>query len=155
MRYRELLFELFDTDVVWKYRKVNSTTRVFNTNIGGRDIELEYVSTDPNFKSVYVSFSVDGEYDITGGGDAMRIFGAVINHIRLFVDRVTPNRLVFTAHKPADVGDSGDSEYTTRSNLYKRMVRRFAANSDYTYSFEDRDHFEVFVLTRKENIDEI
>lgn len=156
MRYNDLLLELFDTDVAWRFKKVNDKTFKFNTNIGGRDVELEYISTSgSDFDSVHVGFTVDGEYDITGRGDAPKIFGAVINHMRLFIDRVNPYRIGFTAHKPSDVGDDGNSQYTTRSDLYKRMVRKFAANSDYNYHTEDRDHFEIFVLTRKNNSNEI
>lgn len=149
MRYRELITELFDTDVSWRYVRRGSDL-VFTTNIGGRDIELEY--TESGNKNFHVSFTVDGEYDITGSGDAMRIFGVVINHILLFVERVKPNRLGFVAHKAIDGIDA--TEYETRSRLYDRMVRRYidrddSVSSNYGYHTESRDGFQIFVLTRR------
>lgn len=148
MRYREIIVELFDTDVSWRYVRRGSEL-VFTTNIGGRDIELEY--TESGNKNFHVSFTVDDEYDITGSGDAMRIFGSVINHILMFVERVTPLRLGFVAHKAIDGISS--SEYETRARLYDRMVRRYISRDDvvsrsYSYHTEEREGFQVFVLTR-------
>lgn len=145
MRYKEIIVELFDTDVVWRMRRVGDNKIIFTSNIGGRDIELEYF-TNNGFRNVHVSFTVDGEYDVTGEGDAAAIFGVVINNIMRFVDRVKPDKLGFAAHKPDDIG--GSTPYETRARLYDRIVRRYINGSGYSYHVEDRDGFSIYVLTR-------
>lgn len=153
MRYNEIITELFDTTVSWKFSKDNNKKNfLFSSIIDNKEVKLEYHSMDDNFNKVSVSFMVDGEWDVTGGGSAMRIFGAVINNMKQFVSKVKPNFIAFTAIK---VGHTADNdEYTTRSNLYKRMVIRFADNSGYSYDFQERGHFDRFVLIKKDKDNE-
>ena len=151
MRYNEFITELFDTNIKWQFSKDAAKKNfLFNANIDNKDVTIEYHSMAGDFNHVSVSFTVDGEYDVTGGGSAMRIFGAVINNMRLFVEKVKPDMVVFTALK---VGEN-DSDYTTRSNLYKRMIVRFADNLGYSYVFQNQENMDRFVLTKKDKNNE-
>ncbi len=150
MRYREFITELFDTNVGWNLSNRDERNMVFDTRIDDKSIELEYHSMADNFRKVSVSFTVDSEYDVTGSGSAMRIFGAVINNMKQFISKVTPDVVVFTSLK---VGNT-DDEYTTRSNLYKRMIIRFADSMGYSYNFQDQGNMDRFVLTKKDNNNE-
>lgn len=150
MRYKEFITELFDTNVPWKFRKDDIKKNfIFSTTIDNKEVELEYHSISGDFRKVSVSFTVDGEYMETGSGSAMRIFGAVINNMRLFVEKVKPEEVVFTALKLG--GNSSDTagDYVTRVNLYKRMVIKFAGNLGYDYNFENGNLMDRFVLTKK------
>lgn len=146
MRYNEFITELFDTNVNWTIAEQDKRNMIFVSTIDNKDVKIEYHSMDDNFSKVSVSFMVDGEWDVTGGGSAMRIFGAVINNMKQFVSKVKPNFIAFTALK---VGNT-DDEYNTRANLYKRMVIRFADNSGYSYDFQEQRHFDRFVLIKKD-----
>jgi hypothetical protein len=153
MRYREIITELFDTNVKWNISKQDKRNMIFVSTIDGKDVEIEYHSIDDNFSKVSVSFTVDGEWDVTGTGSAMRIFGAVINNMKQFISKVNPNFVAFTAIKVGNTA-ANDDEYTTRSNLYKRMIIRFADNSGYSYDFQDQGHFDRFVLIKKDKDNE-
>lgn len=152
MRYNEIITELFDTNVNWTIAEQDKRNMIFVSTIDNKDVKIEYHSMDDNFSKVSVSFMVDGEWDVTGGGSAMRIFGAVINNMKQFVNKVKPNFIAFTAIK---VGNTADNdEYTTRSNLYKRMIVRFADNLGYSYDFQEQGHFDRFVLIKKDKDNE-
>ena len=152
MRYNEIITELFDTNVNWKIAKQDERNMIFVSTIDNKDVKIEYHSMDDNFSKVSVSFTVDGEWDVTGTGSAMRIFGAVINNMKQFISTVKPNFVAFTAIKVGNT--ASNDEYTTRSNLYKRMVIRFANNSGYSYDFQEQDHFDRFVLIKKDKDNE-
>ena len=152
MRYNEIITELFDTNVNWTIAEQDKRNMIFVSTIDNKDVKIEYHSMDDNFSKVSVSFMVDGEWDVTGGGSAMRIFGAVINNMKQFVNKVKPNFIAFTAIK---VGHTADNdEYTTRSNLYKRMIIRFADNLGYSYVFQNQENMDRFVLTKKDKNNE-
>lgn len=153
MRYNEFITELFDTNVNWTIAEQDKRNMIFVSTIDNKDVKIEYHSMDDNFSKVSVSFMVDGEWDVTGGGSAMRIFGAVINNMKQFVSKVKPNFVAFTAIKVGNTA-SNDDEYTTRSNLYKRMVIRFANNLGYSYDFQEQGHFDRFVLIKKDKDNE-
>ena len=153
MRYNEFITELFDTNVNWTIAEQDKRNMIFVSTIDNKDVKIEYHSMEDNFSKVSVSFMVDGEWDVTGGGSAMRIFGAVINNMKQFVSKVKPNFIAFTAIKVGNTADN-DDEYTTRSNLYKRMVIRFANNSGYSYDFQEQGHFDRFVLIKKDKDNE-
>jgi hypothetical protein len=61
---------------------------------------------------------------LTGKGDQQRIFATVLKAIAEFVEKKSPNKIVFTADK--------DDESTSRMKLYDRLVSRFAGDIGYS-----------------------
>jgi 4'-phosphopantetheinyl transferase EntD len=57
--------------------------------------------------------------DITGSGDAERVFATVINAIKIFVDKVKPKFIVFSAKEPS------------RQSLYKALANRVGRQIGY------------------------
>ena len=81
-----------------------------------------------------------GSLDVTGEGDAMRIFATVIAIIKEFIKKEKPQELNFAAHKPEWMTDlphghpDKKKEMTSREKLYKRLVQRYAGRMGYKYT---------------------
>ena len=87
-----------------------------------------------------VSFERDGRQDLTGEGDAMRIFATVIDIIKDFVKKDKPQELAFSAEKPAERislphdHPKRSTEMGSREKLYKRLIQRYAGRMGYKYN---------------------
>ena len=96
------------------------------------------ISEDESFWKV--NFERNGDYSVTGEGDAMRIFATVIEIIKDFVKKEKPQELVFSAEKPAERltlphdHPKRSKEMGSREKLYKRLVQRYAGRMGYKYS---------------------
>ena len=69
-----------------------------------------------------VDFYRNNRQDVTGEGDAQRIFATVLNAIQKFVKKYKPEHLKFLADKDVRSGRNGES----RTKLYDRLVQRYA-----------------------------
>jgi hypothetical protein len=69
-----------------------------------------------------VEFYRNNSQEITGEGDAQRIFATVLSAIQTFVKKYKPNRVIFSASKEVEPGQKIQS----RANLYDRLVQRYA-----------------------------
>jgi len=91
-----------------------------------------------------VEFYRNNSQEITGEGDAQRIFATVLNAIQKFVKEHEPWRLIFSAKKDVDPGQNSES----RAKLYDRLVQRYAAAWGYDDYSEDHGDQVVYELTR-------
>ena len=114
----------------------------------------------PDGSNLSIMFSLDyGEYgdeewtvefwrnnsqDVTGEGDAYRIFATVMTAIQQFIKTQEPERMRFSATKDTDSGDRNLS----RSNLYTAMVRRYANSWGYQVDVSDYAGSTVYELSR-------
>lgn len=71
-----------------------------------------------------VSFYRDNSTDITGQGDALKIFATVLDALEEFTYREDPDTIMFHAVKADDPKGS-------RAKLYDRMVKRYASHAGY------------------------
>lgn len=69
-----------------------------------------------------VEFWRNRSQDVTGEGDAQRIFATVLSAIQQFIKKEQPGRIIFSASKEDDAGNRNLS----RSRLYTALVRRYA-----------------------------
>lgn len=119
MRASEILTELFDPkagfDLKWD---AGSSTEQFATAYDrqGRAIDISFIKSEGLWD---IEFERDGAMDITGGGDAERVFATVINAIKIFVDKVKPEFIVFSAKEPS------------RQSLYKALANRVGRQIGY------------------------
>ena len=86
-----------------------------------------------------VEFWRNNSLEVTGEGDAQRIFATVLSAIQQFIKKYRPDRLHFSAAK-------GDKQDQSRSSLYTRMVKRYANSWGYQVNMFDRDYVTVYEL---------
>jgi len=136
------LMELFDRPgEIHKTDNEEGSVR-FDGFVGGDQLVVYMREID---RSVWtVEFRVGGRQDRRGdkAGEELAIFSTVIKAIQEFVADRQPQELMFTAAKQEFGMD------TNRSQLYDRLVRRFANKAGYTYTVSDRDDRSIFRLKR-------
>jgi hypothetical protein len=91
-----------------------------------------------------VEFYRNNSQEITGEGDAQKIFATVLNAIQKFVKKHNPEMVKFTASKQVGLGQNSQS----RANLYDRLVQRYAGAMGYDVYQEDHGVGVVYELTR-------
>jgi hypothetical protein len=98
-----------------------------------------------------VEFYRNNSQEVTGEGDAQRIFATVLTAIQQFVQKQQPWRIVFSASKEVEPGQNSES----RAKLYDRLVQRYAASLGYDSYKEDHGDQVTYELTRlKQDINE-
>jgi hypothetical protein len=121
----------------------------------GRKLTIDIQKNDD---VALVNFFVDGTQDITGQGDAFKIFSTVNNAVNQYVGKNKPDIIAFT----------GNSSQPSRIKLYDRLVARWLQNpalmnyeditndediwpEDLYYKLDDMQNIEgqkVYVLAR-------
>jgi GNAT superfamily N-acetyltransferase len=69
-----------------------------------------------------VEFFRNNSQEVTGEGDAQRVFATVLSAIQKFIKKYKPNRVIFSASK--EVGDGQNAQ--SRARLYDSLVQRYA-----------------------------
>jgi GNAT superfamily N-acetyltransferase len=88
-----------------------------------------------------VEFYRDNSQEVTGQGDAQRIFATVLAAIQKFVKKYQPDVIKFSAEK----SNNSDS----RSNLYDRLVARFAQQLGYNDYSEEYMSSTMYELSKQ------
>ena len=91
-----------------------------------------------------VEFWRNNSQDVTGEGDAQRIFATVLTAIQQFINLENPERIRFSATKEDDSGNPNQS----RSSLYSKLVKRYAASWGYRVDISDHSGTVVYELER-------
>jgi len=114
--------------------------------------DYDALVTLPDGKPLSIMFNHegDGEYqiefyrnnsqEITGEGDAQRIFATVLTAIEKFIKKRHPERIRFSATK-----DNGDDNQS-RTKLYNRLVQRYAASWGYSVDISEYAGSTVYEL---------
>ena len=94
-----------------------------------------------------ISFSRGGTQEVTGEGDAMRIFATVIKVTKDFLKKEDPKYIEMSAFKP-NAHRGGSKDKASREKLYDRMVKRYmpskykvssiSTSTDTTWQFEKK-----------------
>jgi GNAT superfamily N-acetyltransferase len=92
-----------------------------------------------------VDFYRDNSQEITGKGDAVRVFATVLHAIQQFIKKEKPQCIIFAASKDVEPGQNSQS----RSNLYNSLVARYASAWGYDAYEEDQGDQITYELTRK------
>lgn len=149
IKYESYIAEAFNTKIPWTQTLDTDDTEVYRGKIGKQFIKMIYnwsqKATHGPKTDVNVVFTVGDTTSKTGKGDQMKIFGAVINHLKEFIiDNPQIRILSFTASKDPD-----DNETGNRSKLYTRLIKRFALKMKFKVEALDLDDLELYILTRK------
>jgi len=96
-----------------------------------------------------VTFERGGSTEVTGEGDAMRVFATVIDVLKDFTKKEKPQELTFSAEKPAWAVDAGKGQKGSREKLYKKLVQRYAGRMGYKYTTRSDNRATDFMLVKK------
>ena len=80
-----------------------------------------------------VEFWRNNSQEVTGEGDQQRIFATVLSAIQQFIKTEHPERIRFSANKDVEPGQKSQ----TRSNLYTKLVQRYANSWGYVVDVDD------------------
>lgn len=105
------------------------------------DTRLEIAFLDQGENSWMVDFFRDDSTEITGAGDAYRVFATVLTAMRQFIKKKKPARLNFVAEKHYDPKGN-------RAKLYDRMIQRYIGGTGYNLSKENMPGGATYSLTR-------
>ena len=104
--------EYGDVDMLAKLPDGSNLSIMFN-NEGGDEWQVEFYRNNSQ--------------EVTGEGDAQRIFATVLNAIQKFIKKHKPLQITFFASKEVEPGQNSES----RAKLYDRLVQRYAASLGY------------------------
>lgn len=127
MRAIEFLTELFDPktsfSLEWDDSFAPTEYHAYAYDHKGRIIAISFVPMyiDPDgWEAISIDFTRGGTFDVTGYGDAERVFATVINAVKTYLS---------TYNRPLFVLFSGKED--SRFKLYHRLVQRFASQFGY------------------------
>ena len=103
---------------------------------------------DDGDEIVQVEFYRNNSQEVTGEGDAMRIFATVLTAIQKYIKKYKPARLSFSAAKQVEQGQNPES----RAKLYNRLVQRYAQAWGYRAASADHDDIVIYELSRISNV---
>jgi len=130
----------------WDSDSDNDTYNAHTQLPDGTSLEINFY-TDPGVdgdEDWVVEFWRNRSLDITGAGDAQRVFATVLTAIGQFIEMAEPETIRFTADKDVEPGQKPMS----RSNLYDRLVQRYAQAWGYKLDRSDMADTTVYQLYR-------
>ena len=89
--------------------------------------------------------------DVTGEGDAYRIFATMLSAVKQFINTENPRIVSFQATKDVDPNDANPE---SRAKLYDRMVDKFANQLGYNASMDDYGDTVEYELVSKQGMRE-
>jgi GNAT superfamily N-acetyltransferase len=133
--YRETVDEAFDQPYPLHWASPRDDTVLAMTKLNdGSPLVIRFDSEGDHWQVV---FDRNSSFEVTGEGDAQRIFATVLSAIGQFVKEHQPQSLTFSASKDVD---SGSANPESRAKLYNRLVQRYASSVGYkTHSREQGD----------------
>ena len=151
----DFMLESFDKPYPAKLKKVynNEYKSDFTTDNGDEVSVLfeghEHIDDYDNM-DWQISFERNGSQELTGEGDAMRIFATVIKLIREFIKKEKPVYMNFSAVK--DNQNAKTNKLQSRERLYSRLIKRYITG--YKVDFETGSRGSTWNFTR-ENVQEM
>lgn len=109
----------------------------------GTYLSIMFEHTTPY--EVNVSFWRNNSLEVTGEGDAQRVFATVLTAIQEFLKIEQPANISFSASKEVEPGQNSQS----RAKLYNRLVQRYAAAWGYDARSFDHGDQVTYELSRQ------
>lgn len=91
-----------------------------------------------------VEFFRNNSQEVTGEGDAQRVFATVLSAIQTFIKKYKPNRVIFSASKEVEQGQNAQS----RARLYDSLVQRYARAWGFRSFRADTGNKVIYELSR-------
>lgn len=83
--------------------------------------------------------------EITGEGNPLEVLNTALGFIKKIDQDYKPDKFIFSAVK----GEKGDKESMARTQVYQKLINRFAGAHDFESNVDSKDGSDVFILTRK------
>jgi GNAT superfamily N-acetyltransferase len=107
---------------------------------------------DGNHPSHYsVEFYRNSSQEVTGEGDAYKVFATVIEAIRQFVIKMKPDSISFSASKEPEVDmarPGANVNPESRAKLYNRLVQRYAGAMGYSVKQQEGNNKVTYTLRK-------
>jgi predicted metal-dependent phosphoesterase TrpH len=131
-----------DADAIVKLKDGSNLIVMFNQQQG-----------DQGEKTVQVEFYRNNSQEVTGEGDAQRVFATVLTAIQQYITKYKPLKLTFSASKETDPTvyyEPGEPQPNpeSRAKLYDRLVQRYARAWGYRAFRADTGNLVVYELSR-------
>ncbi len=123
MRAIDFISELYEPETSFplnwypSHDPSEASARAYDRNKGYIDIKFTPILGSDDM--VEVEFSRNDSYDMTGGGDANRVLGTVLQAFREYLQGYQPKILLFSA------------KGASRSKVYQNLIKRFACTVGY------------------------
>jgi hypothetical protein len=132
--------EAFDQPYAIQWTKQNGDWHATADLDDGSELIVLFMSQGDN--QWMVEFERDENMEITGEGDAQRVFATVLTAMRQFIAKRKPAMLNFSAEKEDDPRGS-------RARLYDRMIQRYITGTGYDLTREDMPGGATYTLTKQ------
>jgi hypothetical protein len=136
----EPITEAFDQPYTIQWTKQNGDWHATADLDDGSELIVLFMSQGNN--QWMVEFERDENMEITGEGDAPRVFATVLTAMRQFIAKRKPAMLNFSAEKEDDPTGS-------RARLYDRMIQRYIGGTGYDLTREDMPGGATYTLTKQ------
>lgn len=152
-RFKEYLVEVFNSPYpilmsptetsITKPSTVDEVTFKFRTALGvnGRIVFNRSFGSGDMWS---LEFFVGDSQDVTGEGDAYKIFATVIESIKKFIAIFKPTEIYFSAYKK----DANNS----RADLYLRLIKTFAKSIGFRFELSDSKTERSFLLIKEQKL---
>jgi GNAT superfamily N-acetyltransferase len=156
------VWEAFDKPYKGKWEKSEYGDVDLNTKLPDGtylNIMFNNQQDDEGEEVVQVEFYRNNSQEVTGEGDAQRIFATVLNAIQKYIKKYKPSKLSFSASKATDPTiyyepDQPQPNPESRAKLYTRLVQRYAAAWGYQAQHSDEGDVVIYQLTRARGVAE-
>jgi hypothetical protein len=125
--------EYGDADAIVKLKDGSNLIVMFNQQ-----------QDDDGDEIIQVEFYRNNSQEVTGEGDAMRVFATVLTAIQQYLKKYKPVRLSFSASKQVEQGQNAES----RAKLYDRLVQRYSKAWGYRAFRADNGDLVIYELSR-------
>jgi hypothetical protein len=134
--------EYGDIDMLARLPDGTNLSIMFNQEYNGKGEEV-----------TQVEFYRNNSQEVTGEGDAQRIFATVLTSIQKYIKKYKPARLSFSASKATDPTiyyepDQPQPNPESRAKLYDRLVQRYAKAWGYRAFRADTGDLVIYELSR-------
>ena len=151
MKIKELIAEAFDRPYRLRWEKgdygdVDAYTKLPDGNY--LSIMFNKGFNQDNEEAWSVEFFRNNSQEVTGEGDAQRIFATVLGAIQTFIKKYKPNRVIFSASKEVEQGQNAQS----RARLYDSLVQRYARAWGFKAFRADTGNKVIYELSRIRNV---
>ena len=136
----EPMTEAFDQPYAIQWTKQNGDWHATADLDDGSELVVLFMSQGDN--QWMVEFERDENMEITGEGDAPRVFATVLTAMRQFIAKRKPAMLNFSAEKEDDPTGS-------RARLYDRMIQRYITSTGYDLTRKDYPGGATYTLTKQ------
>jgi hypothetical protein len=156
MRAQEFILEAFDQPYKSKWEKTEyGDVDVLAKLPDGSPLSIMFnqQQDDEGNQAVQVEFYRNNSQEVTGEGDAQRIFATVLSAIQKYIKKYKPQRLTFSASKETDPTvyyepDEPQPNPESRAKLYDRLVQRYARSWGYRAFRADNGNLVIYELNR-------